>query len=256
MPLLPAPLIEPLWEEFATLIGADERPEFARPSLGLPPPPHPRPNRVRPPDRRTQPETLGACGGQWGGDVLQTPTGSPPCSATGSPNTANSSPSAYPRPRPRPPGPGPRRRIRPDKPPAAHGMTDARPNSASRSPALRPAAPATSEAYSSEAGRTTGAPTPCGRGANCSSSNCPSAAATPCWTSAAAPDCAYHCCNAGANNLRLAQVARRCVDRELDLAVLTSPLARSLGARPEQTPRGLNRVCPAAHPPWCCPGPR
>ena len=28
MPLLPASLIEPLWVEFAALIGADERPEF------------------------------------------------------------------------------------------------------------------------------------------------------------------------------------------------------------------------------------
>lgn len=29
MPLLPASLIEPLWVEFAALIGADERPEFS-----------------------------------------------------------------------------------------------------------------------------------------------------------------------------------------------------------------------------------
>ena len=29
MPLLPASLIEPLWVEFAALIGADQRPEFS-----------------------------------------------------------------------------------------------------------------------------------------------------------------------------------------------------------------------------------
>ena len=29
MPLLPASLIEPLWVEFAALIGADTRPKFA-----------------------------------------------------------------------------------------------------------------------------------------------------------------------------------------------------------------------------------
>ena len=29
MPLLPASLIEPLWAEFAALIGTDERPEFS-----------------------------------------------------------------------------------------------------------------------------------------------------------------------------------------------------------------------------------
>ena len=29
MPLLPASLTEPLWVEFAALIGTDERPEFA-----------------------------------------------------------------------------------------------------------------------------------------------------------------------------------------------------------------------------------
>ncbi|GEL16325.1 hypothetical protein PA7_01620 [Pseudonocardia asaccharolytica DSM 44247 = NBRC 16224] len=29
MPLLPASLIEPLWGEFAALIGADHRPEFS-----------------------------------------------------------------------------------------------------------------------------------------------------------------------------------------------------------------------------------
>src|SRR5918912_562375 len=44
MPLLPASLIEPLWVEFAALIGADARPEFA--------PTHPwRCHRRRIPDR-------------------------------------------------------------------------------------------------------------------------------------------------------------------------------------------------------------
>jgi hypothetical protein len=53
VPLLPASLIEPLWVEFAALIGS--RPASrVRPvaPVGMSPPPHPRPGRVRSPDRR------------------------------------------------------------------------------------------------------------------------------------------------------------------------------------------------------------